>query len=257
MLGIDQCARSLEKCRANIFGWSWDSRLTMGLCVLGIALPLTWKSLQKRIKQYVARLLKHGLRGLLVESSPLPLVICGPSGVGKGTLLEHLMKVMPQFTFSVSHTTRAPRPGEEHGVHYNFSTVEKVKEMIAGGEFLEWAEVHGNYYGTSLEGLRGKGVTVLDIDVQGVKNVKSAVAEGRLAGANYVFIRPVDVKVLEERLRGRGTETEDKIQLRVANAKGELEYGEEAGNFDVIITNNDLDKAKSEIVEVAKSLYRI
>jgi guanylate kinase len=210
-----------------------------------------------RIKQYAAILLRRGLRVLLVASSPLPLVICGPSGVGKGTLLEHLMKVMPQFTFSVSHTTRAPRPGEEDGVHYNFSTVEKVKAMISNGEFLEWAEVHGNYYGTSLEGLRGKGVTVLDIDVQGVKNVKRAVAEGRLAGANYVFIRPVNVAGLEERLRGRGTETEEKILLRVANATSELEYGEEAGNFDVIITNNDLNKAKMEIVEVVKSLYRL
>ncbi len=191
----------------------------------------------------------------------MPLVICGPSGVGKGTLLTHLMEVaLPNnFAFSVSYTTRGPRPGEEDGVHYNFSTVEDVKARIEKGEFLEHAEVHGNYYGTTFSGLQredGK-IVVLDIDIQGVKNVKKAVEEGKLAGAKYIFISPTDLASLEKRLRDRKTETEEAIQKRTANAAGEMEYGTAEGNFDKIIVNADLETAKAEIVSVAKALYGI
>ena len=99
---------------------------------------------------------------------PLPLVICGPSGVGKGTLLNHLLATIPDtFAFSVSHATRAPRPGEADGVHYNFTDVPTVEGMIEKGEFLEYAEVHGNYYGTSIKQLQQENkIVVLDIDVQ-------------------------------------------------------------------------------------------
>jgi guanylate kinase len=194
------------------------------------------------------------------SSSPLPLVICGPSGVGKGTLLEYLMKeALPDnFAFSVSHTTRGPRPGEVDGVHYNFTEKDSILKMIDNGEFMEYAEVHGNYYGTSYAGLAQPGkIVVLDIDVQGVQKVKVAVEEGKIAGARYVFIRPTNLEVLEKRLRDRGTETEDAILKRTANAKAEMEYGEVEGNFDKVVVNDGLEEAKVEIRGIVRELYGI
>ena len=201
------------------------------------------------------------LRALISEKislpSPPPLIICGPSGVGKGTLLKHLMSVIPGcFKFSVSHTTRGPRDGEVNGVDYNFTAVEEMKGMIERGEFLEHAEVHGNYYGTSFEALRvDNKIVILDIDVQGVKKVKEAIKDKKLGGAKYVFIRPKDLDSLEARLRGRGTEKEEDIVRRTANAKGEMEYSEEEGNFDFILVNDDLEVAQKELVEGVKELY--
>jgi guanylate kinase len=114
-------------------------------------------------------------------SQPLkPVVICGPSGVGKGTLIEMLMKRFPdgQLGFSVSHTTRPPREGEQDGVHYNFTTVEQIKKDIEEGKFIEYAEVHGKYYGTSIaavESVQASGkICILDIDVQGAEKVKKS-----------------------------------------------------------------------------------
>jgi len=120
-------------------------------------------------------------------SDPLkPVVVCGPSGVGKGTLIEMLMKRFPneQLGFSVSHTTRPPRDGEKDGVHYNFTTVDQMKKDIADGKFIEYAEVHGKYYGTSIEAVQsvqksGK-ICILDIDVQGAEKVKKSSLEVRL-----------------------------------------------------------------------------
>ena len=206
------------------------------------------------VKRLRALLAKH-----VTLPSPPPLVICGPSGVGKGTILHNLMDTLPGvFKFSVSHTTRGPRPGEEDGKDYNFTTVEDIMDRIDRGEFLEYAEVHGNYYGTSFAALQTeKQVVILDIDVQGVMKVKGAVKDGKLGGAKYIFIRPKDLESLEARLRGRGTETEEAIERRTANAKGEIEYGEVEGNFDQIIVNDDLDKAQAEFVDAVKELYHM
>jgi len=170
-----------------------------------------------------------------------PIVICGPSGVGKGTLIEKLMKEFPdKFGFSVSHTTRKPRPGEQDSVHYHFTNVEDMNKAIQEGKFVEHANVHGNLYGTSkaaVEAVMKSGkICILDIDVQGAEQVKKSSLLPR-----YVFISPPSVEELEKRLRGRGTESEESIQKRMNNAKGEMEYLKRSGFWDFVLINDDLD----------------
>jgi guanylate kinase len=135
-------------------------------------------------------------------------VVAGPSGVGKGTLIGKLMEEMPgKFGFSVSHTTRAPRDGEVDGVHYNFSTVPEVEAAIQRGEFIEYANVHGNYYGTTHAAVKAvcdKGATcILDIDIQGVKSVQAAWPTQ--PAPLFIFVKPPGngTDVLEQRLRAR------------------------------------------------------
>jgi len=175
-----------------------------------------------------------------------PVVICGPSGVGKGTLLNRLMATHPdQFGFSVSHTTRAPRVGEVNGIHYHFCDKAKMEEMIANGEFIEYARVHSNIYGTSIAAVKAvsdSGKTcLLDIDVQGAELVKKTNLNAR-----FVFVSPPSFDDLESRLRGRGTETEEKILVRLKNAHGEMAYRDKPGFFDAIIVNDDLERAYKE-----------
>ena len=179
-----------------------------------------------------------------------PIVMCGPSGVGKGTLINRLMADFPgKFGFSVSHTTRAPRPGETDGVHYNFVEKAAMEADIAEGKFLEHAHVHENIYGTSLaavEAVATKGqVCVLDIDVQGAEIVKKSTLD-----ALFVFIAPPSMEELEKRLRGRGTEKEESIQKRLANAAGEMAKTEVDGFFHAVIINDDLEKAYGELKTV-------
>lgn len=190
------------------------------------------------------------------SNGPRPVIFCGPSGVGKGTLIEMFQRKYPndQFGFSVSHTTRKSRPGEEDGVHYNFSTVDRMKQEIDEDKFIEYAEVHGNYYGTSVqavESVRTAGkICILDIDVQGVRNVKQSSLE-----PYYLFIAPPSMEALEERLRGRQTESEADIQKRIANAVQELEYGQVEGNFDEFLVNDSLDEAFAKLVSVFEKWY--
>mmetsp|Transcript_21842 Transcript_21842/g.44890 ORF Transcript_21842/g.44890 Transcript_21842/m.44890 type:complete len:216 (+) Transcript_21842:94-741(+) len=187
---------------------------------------------------------------------PKPVVFCGPSGVGKGTLIEMLMKRFPkdQFGFSVSHTTRKPREGEVDGTHYNFTSVEKIKEEIAAGKFVEYAEVHGNYYGTSVAAVESvqkqNRICILDIDIQGVMEVKKSSLEPL-----YFFITPPSLEELEKRLRGRGTETEESIKKRLANSKKEMDYGHQAGNFDRIFINAGLKECFEELSSTIKENY--
>eukprot|EP00802_Teleaulax_amphioxeia_P015475 Tamp_15566.p2 GENE.Tamp_15566~~Tamp_15566.p2 ORF type:complete len:257 (+),score=76.79 Tamp_15566:98-772(+) len=182
-----------------------------------------------------------------MSAGPNALVICGPSGVGKGTLIDMLKQEYPlAFGFSVSHTTRQPRPGEKNGVHYHFVSVEKMEADIKAGKFLEHANVHGNFYGTSIaavESVRKTGkICILDIDVQGCRQCRKAKLPG-----TYVFVSPPSFEELEKRLRGRGTETEDKIAKRLANAKGEMDARTEAGLFDKQVVNNNLHAAYAEL----------
>ena len=132
------------------------------------------------------------------------------------------------------------REGEQDKVHYNFTTVDTIKKEIDEGKFIEYANVHGNYYGTSVAAVESVSSTgkicILDIDVQGVRNVKKSSLD-----AIYIFIAPPSMEELEKRLRGRGTETEEAVLKRIKNAKGELEYGTDK-NFDRVFTNDDLDK---------------
>lgn len=161
----------------------------------------------------------------MVKQGPRPLVICGPSGSGKSTLLKRLMEEYPEtFGFSVSHTTRKPRPGEEHGIHYFYVSRDELEKRVADGEFLETAEFSGNMYGTSLAAVEqvqaaGK-VCVLDIEIEGVKQIRNSHLNGL-----YVFIEPPSIDELERRLRGRKTETEESLKLRLDTARKEIEYG--------------------------------
>jgi len=182
-------------------------------------------------------------------------VICGPSGVGKGTLVNMLMGKFPKlFGFCVSHTTRQPRPGEVDGKHYNFVEKSAMESAIASGEFIEFANVHTNIYGTSYKAVEmvqqlGK-VCVLDIDIQGVQNVKKS-----LITCNYVFIAPPSLAELENRLRGRGTETEEKIKVRLENARGVMVFGATPGNFNATIFNDSLETAFHELISLLRTWY--
>lgn len=191
----------------------------------------------------------------LTHAQLTPLVVAGPSGVGKGTLINLLLRKFPAaFGFSVSHTTRGPREGEQDGVAYHFSSKEQVRAEIDQGLFLEHAEVHGNVYGTSrraVENVQEQGkICILDIDIQGVQQVKKSGVR-----AKFLFIAPPSMDELEQRLRGRGTETEEKVQLRIKNAAGELEYGQQPGAFDAVLVNRDLDDSFAELLATLKKWY--
>eukprot|EP00095_Tigriopus_kingsejongensis_P010962 maker-scaffold129_size324999-snap-gene-2.24 protein:Tk10962 transcript:maker-scaffold129_size324999-snap-gene-2.24-mRNA-1 annotation:"guanylate kinase-like" len=182
-----------------------------------------------------------------MSSSLRPVVLCGPSGSGKSTLMTKLMGEFPEkFGFSVSHTTRDPRPGEVDGVHYNFSTHSEMENMVADGDFLETAEFSGNLYGTSKEAVRkvleSGQICLLDIEIQGVESVKKSTLNPK-----YVFIKPPSLAILEERLRDRGTESESAIAKRLAKAAQEIEYGETLDNFDAVIVNTDVNEAYEEL----------
>lgn len=171
------------------------------------------------------------------------VVVVGPSGVGKSCLVDRLMAEYPgRFGYSVSHTTRMPRPGEQDGIDYKFTSIEAMRHEIALGKFIEHAEVHGNLYGTSYEAVEevvaeGK-VCFLIIDVQGSEIVKKGPLHTR---STYIFIAPPDAEELERRLRSRGTETEEKIQMRLQNAKKELAYLDRRGFWDAVLMNTELD----------------
>lgn len=176
-----------------------------------------------------------------------PLVISGPSGAGKGTIIDLIMKAFPgKFCFSVSHTTRAPRGKEVDGIHYHFVTRDTMEREIAAGKFIEYAEVHGNFYGTSLSAVEriwnsGK-ICILDIDIQGVKQVKASPLSPR-----FLFISPPSLEVLEQRLSGRGTESADKIAIRMKNASEEMAFGTASGNMDLVYVNNSLAAASDDM----------
>lgn len=170
----------------------------------------------------------------------LLLVLSAPSGCGKTTIVRKVMRHLPGLVFSVSHTTRHPRPGEQDGVHYHFvdgAAFSAIRNQQPTG-FLEWAEVHGNMYGTSVDEVnrhqRAGYDVILDIDVQGAAQVRQR------ANPVTVFIAPPSLKELERRLRGRGTEEEATIAVRLNNARKELAC---AGGYDYLIVNDQLDNA--------------
>mmetsp|Transcript_32769 Transcript_32769/g.74860 ORF Transcript_32769/g.74860 Transcript_32769/m.74860 type:complete len:601 (-) Transcript_32769:148-1950(-) len=182
------------------------------------------------------------------------LAVAGPSGVGKSTLVQRLMADHPGlFGFCVSHTTRASRPGEEDGVAYHFSDRETMEEIRDEGGFLEMAEVHGNLYGTSIRAVRdvtARGaVCILDVDVQGVRSIRESALQ-----PFCIFVSPPSVQSLEDRLRARGTETEETLAVRVGNAKAEMEAAQEEGLFDVTIINDDVDRAYEEFEGIVMPL---
>lgn len=173
------------------------------------------------------------------------IVVTAPSGCGKSTLINAYMKADKNASFAISHTTRAMRGSEQDGVEYHFIDEPTFKQMIAGSEFVEWALVHDNYYGTSKQELEsvGDGKTlILDIDVQGAVALQKMNVE-----ALFVFIKPPSIEDLKRRLVGRNTDTEDVIEKRLWNARRELEY---AHLFHTVIVNSELEKAQKEFDEV-------
>ncbi|KAG9307313.1 hypothetical protein G9A89_017141 [Geosiphon pyriformis] len=176
---------------------------------------------------------------------PVVVVVSGPSGSGKSTLLNRLFEEYPgKFGFSVSHTTRHPRPGEEDGKNYHFVTRKEFQELINQNGFLEHAEFTGNLYGTSLKAVlnveeAGK-ICILDIELNGVKLVKEKSEE---LDARFLFVAPPSLQILEKRLRNRGTENEAQIQARLDRAKEELAYAQQEGTHDLVIINDNFDIA--------------
>ncbi|XP_023059349.1 guanylate kinase isoform X3 [Piliocolobus tephrosceles] len=216
-------------------------------------------------------------------SGPRPVVLSGPSGAGKSTLLKRLLQEHSGiFGFSVSHTTRNPRPGEENGKDYYFVTREVMQRDIAAGDFIEHAEFSGNLYGTSKAAVQAvqamNRICVLDVDLQGVRNIKATDLR-----PIYISVQPPSLHVLEQRLRQRNTETEESLAKRLAAARADMESSEcavgppgharrvlrplapgtlwvprppdtwspckEPGLFDVVIINDSLDQAYAELKE--------
>ena len=172
-------------------------------------------------------------------------VISGPSGAGKGTLVKALIEQVPDAWLSVSATTRKPREGEVDGKHYHFISNDQFDDLVRQDGFLEWAQVHSNKYGTpraQVEQAIAEGKqAILEIDVQGAFQIKEKIPQSIL-----VFIEPPSLEILEERIRGRGTETEDVIAARMSVATMELL---EKIKYDIAIVNDDLDVAAKELVD--------
>lgn len=173
------------------------------------------------------------------------IVISGASGVGKGTVLGIMMNKRHDLKFSVSATTRAPRPSEVNGMHYYFVTRERFEEMIAAGDMLEYSEHAANYYGTpraQAEQKRREGHVLLDIEPNGAKQVKEAAPEAIL-----VFIMPPDMEELERRLRGRGDTPEEQIAMRMERAVWEME---QRHWYDHVVVNDSAERCADEILKI-------
>ncbi|KAH0790241.1 Guanylate kinase family protein [Histomonas meleagridis] len=185
-----------------------------------------------------------------------PLVFVGPSGIGKGTIERRLMEERPgKFAFSVSHTTRAQRPGERDGVDYHFTTREKMEKEIAEGKFLEFCEIHGNLYGTSYAAIdnvtkSGK-ICIIDANIDGAISLSKTNLNPYI-----IFLAPTSLEDLEKRLRGRGTETEEVIQIRMNTARTEMKRLEENRQlFNSVIINDKIEDTLAEIHKIMDEIY--
>lgn len=185
---------------------------------------------------------------MIKEKKGAILIISGPSGCGKSTLLKEVYKDIDDYYFSISTTTREPRVGEINGVDYFFVTKEEFEKDIENGDFLEYAKVHDNYYGTSLKpidkALQESKLVIFDIDVQGHEIVRTKLN----SITTSVFITTPSLKVLETRLNSRNTDSIQIIEKRIKNAKGEVEYFQD---YDYLIINDDLQTAAKQLVCIA------
>ena len=192
-----------------------------------------------------------------MKTRPLFIVMSAPSGCGKSTLIDMLLQEYPDLQYSISCTTRAPRGDEEDGIDYHFLTVDRFRELLAEGAFLEHAEVHGNYYGTLrqpiVDVLNEGNSMILDIDVVGAAKVRHQVMhhlppeDPLRAGYIDIFINPPSMDELRARLVGRGTDTPDVIERRLANAEGEMAR---AGEYMFQVTNDELAVAYKRLCDL-------
>lgn len=220
-----------------------------------------------RAREAMAPLLQQGASGGgagMSDQNCRSMVICGPSGAGKGTIIEKLMDKFPDsLALSVSHTTRQPRPGEVEGVHYHFVKREKMAADISAQQdnmrprkFLEYAEVHTNLYGTSLKAVqniwsKGK-LAILDVDTKGVEQIR----ESRSVLAKYIFIVPPTLEELQRRLTSRGTETPEQVAMRMRNAQAQLLFAEQnAKIWDLVLENGNLDQSVDYLVSVMQGWF--
>ncbi|HZI86176.1 MAG TPA: guanylate kinase [Pyrinomonadaceae bacterium] len=191
---------------------------------------------QKELGQPVIVASKATMRGAL-------FVVSSPSGGGKGTLIQRVLKELLNLSYSVSYTTRAPRNGEVEGREYFFVTPEEFEHRIAAGEFLEWAHVHGKLYGTSRhqvsrEIFEGRDI-ILEVDVQGAASVRELVSD-----SVSIFILPPSVETLRQRLMARGTDSPEELDLRLKHAPEELRHYK---SFDYVIINDEVEKAATQL----------
>lgn len=185
----------------------------------------------------------------MMKERGLLIVISGPSGAGKGTICSELRKEMPNLVYSVSMTTRDPRVGEKEGINYFFRTKEQFEELLAQGDFLEYAKVYDNYYGTPKAHVmdlldEGKHV-ILEIDIQGAMQVKDAFSDGV-----FIYIVPPSLSVLSNRLNGRETDAQDVINKRLSLASSELAL---AHRYDYIVVNDILDEAVEKVASILRA----
>ncbi len=177
------------------------------------------------------------------------IIITGPSGVGKGTVVKELLDRNKDIWLSISATTRNPRVGEKDGLNYYFISEERFKDMIDKKEFLEWAQFAGNYYGTPLSSVNEKiekgFIVLLEIEVEGAKQIKEKFPESL-----SIFLLPPSKEELEKRIRNRGTEKEEAIDRRLSRANYEIESSDQ---FDFVLTNHDVDETVKEVFKIIKS----
>ena len=179
----------------------------------------------------------------------LLILISGPSGTGKGTVCDLLRQKHPEISYSISATTRQPRPGEQDGVNYYFYTKEKFREMIDQGQLLEWAEVYGNFYGTPkqkvLDRLDAGEDILLEIDTQGALNVMKVMPEGL-----FIFLLPPSLEELAARLKGRGTDTEESLHRRLGAAVDEIKL---ATKYRYVVVNDKVEDAEETIANIIEA----
>lgn len=180
----------------------------------------------------------------MTETAGVLAVVSGPSGVGKGSVCRELLRIRPNTVYSISATTRQPRVGEEDGINYHFISEEAFQGKIAVDDFLEWAQVYGNYYGTSKSAVdemlaAGKDV-ILEIDTQGAMQIRSACPQGLL-----IFIMPPSFAELKKRITGRGSESAESLALRLSRAEAEMAMAEK--HYDHLVVNHTVAQAAQEI----------